>query len=84
MSTGALLLIGITVVTVTDMLFAMYFRSLADRVESGETASSSIDPPRARKTANLLLINGPIIWLVAALFLRRDPVRDRPDQILVE
>ena len=58
----------ISAVTVADMLFAMYFRSLADRVESGETASKTIDPPRARKTANLLLINAPIIWLIAALF----------------
>ena len=68
MSTAALILAVMSAVTVADMLFALYFRSLADRVESGETVSSKIDPASARKTANLLLINAPIIWLAVALF----------------
>lgn len=68
MSSGAILLAVMSAVTVADMLFALYFRSLADRVESGETSSATIDPPRARKTARLLLINAPIIWLITALF----------------
>ena len=67
MSSGAMLLIGISVVTLVDMLLAVHFRSLAERVESGEAASTSIDPPRARKTATLMLINGPIIWLIVVL-----------------
>ena len=68
MRSGAILLAVMSAVTVADMLFAMYFRTLADRVENGETTSATIDPPRARRTANLLLINAPIIWLVTALF----------------
>ena len=67
MSTGAILLIVMTIVLMIDIAIAVYFRSLADRVESGETVSSSIDPSGARKTATLLLINAPIIWLIVAL-----------------
>ncbi|HEX5257746.1 MAG TPA: hypothetical protein VFW35_03065 [Sphingomicrobium sp.] len=67
MSSGTILLLVISAVTLADMLFAMYFRSLADRVESGETVSRNIEPTRARKTATLILINAPIIWVIVAL-----------------
>lgn len=62
-----MLLAGISVVTIIDMLVAMYFRSLAERVESGETVSSSIDPEKARKSATAMLIFAPLMWLVVAL-----------------
>lgn len=67
MSTGAILLGGITLVVVSDLLIALYYRSLADRVESGEKVSSSIDPANARKIAGLLIVSAPLIWLVVAL-----------------
>ena len=68
MSTGTIILLVMSAVTVADMLFALYFRSLADRVESGETVSRNIEPARARKTATLILINAPIIWVIVVLF----------------
>jgi hypothetical protein len=54
-SAGRILLGAITLVLIIDMLVALYFRSLADRVESGERVSTSIDPANARKTASLML-----------------------------
>ena len=67
MSTGAILLGGITLVLVSDLLIALYYRSLADRVESGERVSSSIDPANARKVAGMLIVSAPLIWLIVAL-----------------
>ena len=67
MSTGAIILAVISVVAVSDLLIGLYFRSLADRVESGETVSSSIDPANARRTATMLIIFAPVMWLVMAL-----------------
>ena len=67
MNTTAIILIAISFVVVTDILIALYFRSQADRAESGETISSSINPEGARKTANLLLISAPILWLIVVL-----------------
>ena len=67
MSTGAIILAGISVVALSDMLIALYYRSLADRVESGETVSSSIEPAQARKIATLLLVSAPVMWLAIAL-----------------
>jgi hypothetical protein len=64
---GAILLGAITLVLIIDMLVALYFRSLADRVESGERVSTSIDPANARKTASLMLIAAPLMWLIVAL-----------------
>ena len=65
--TGAILLGVISIVAVSDMLFALYFRSLADRVESGETISRSIEPEGARRTASLMLVGAPVMWLIMAL-----------------
>lgn len=67
MSTGAILLGGITLIVVSDLLIALYYRSLADRVESGERVSSSIEPANARKVAGMLIVSAPLIWLVVAL-----------------
>ena len=67
MSTGAILLGGITLVLVSDLLIALYYRSLADRVESGERVSSCIDPANARKVAGMLIVSAPLIWLIVAL-----------------
>ena len=67
MTKGAILLGAITLVLIVDMLVALYFRSLADGVESGERVSTSIDPANARKTASLMLIAAPLMWLVVAL-----------------
>ena len=67
MNTTAIILIAISFVVVTDILIALYFRSQADRAESGETISSSINPEGARKTANLLVISAPILWLIVVL-----------------
>lgn len=67
MSTGAILLGGITLVLVSDLLIALYYRSLADRVESGERVSSSIDPANARKVAGMLIVSAPLVWLIVAL-----------------
>ena len=57
----------ISVVALSDMLIALYYRSLADRVESGETITNSIEPTQARKIATLLLVGAPVMWLVVAL-----------------
>jgi hypothetical protein len=57
----------ISVVALSDMLIALYYRSLADRVESGETITSSIEPTQARKIATLLLVGAPVMWLIVAL-----------------
>src|SRR5579864_4520604 len=66
-TTGAILLGGITLVVVSDLLIALYYRSLADRVESGERVSNSIDPANARKVATMLIVSAPLIWLIVAL-----------------
>jgi hypothetical protein len=67
MNSGAILLAVMTAVTVVDMAIAVYFRALADRVESGDAVSTTIDPSRTRKMVRLMLINAPIIWLIIAL-----------------
>jgi hypothetical protein len=64
---GGILLGAITLVLIADMLVALYFRSLADRVESGEAVSKNIDPANARKTASVMLIAAPLMWLIVAL-----------------
>ena len=67
MSTGAILFGVITLVTIVDILVALYFRSLAARVENGETVSSNINPENIGKIANMLLVSAPLIWLVVTL-----------------
>ena len=57
----------ISFVALSDVLIALYYRSLADRVEIGETVSSTIEPAAARKMATLLLVSAPVMWLVIAL-----------------
>jgi len=69
MGTGVLILAGITLVLGTDVFMAIYYRGLADRVESGETVRGrTADPDQMRMIARLLLISAPLIWLVTALF----------------
>ena len=67
MGSGAIMLIAISLVVVTDSLIALYFRSLADRVEMGEKVSITIDPAGARKMSIAMLVMGPLIWIVFAL-----------------
>ena len=67
MTDGTILFIVITLVVIGDVGIALYFRSLADRVESGEKTSSSIDPDGARRTATMLLFSAPLIWLIMTL-----------------
>ena len=67
MSTGAMMLIGISVVAVSDILIAFYFRSLADRVEMGQKVSSNIDPAGARRIATMLIIGAPVMWFIVFL-----------------
>ena len=67
MVTGAVLLGVISVVAVSDMLIALYLRSLAERVDSGDTISRNVDPERARRMASVLLLGAPVIWLFVVL-----------------
>ena len=67
MNTTAIILVAISAVVLSDILIALYFRSKADRIESGEAVSSNINPEGARKTATLLLISAPIMWLIVVL-----------------
>jgi hypothetical protein len=67
MSTGAIMLIVISAVAVGDLLIALYFRSLADRVETGENVSNNIEPASARRIATMLLIGAPVMWFVVFL-----------------
>lgn len=67
MSSGALMLIVISVVAVGDMLIAPYFRSLADRVAMGEAVSRGIDPAGARRIATIMVVGAPLMWLIIAL-----------------
>jgi hypothetical protein len=85
MSAGEILLGTMALMVVGDLVMALYFRSLADRVESGGTVSSNLDPEGARRTATLLLESAPLVWLAVVLFsFCVIPFRDRRDQILVE
>lgn len=61
------MLIAISFVVVADSLIALYFRSLADRVEMGEKVSISIDPAGARKMSAAMLVMAPLIWIIFAL-----------------
>jgi len=65
--TGAVLLGLISVVAVSDMLLALYFRSLANRVEGAETVSGTIEPEGARSTATVMFVAAPVMSLVIAL-----------------
>ena len=67
MSTGALLLGGVTLVALGDIAVAFYFRGLADRIESGEVVREGIDPAGARRMAMMLLVSAPLMWLAVAL-----------------
>ena len=68
MNTTAMLLIDISAVVVGDILVALYFRSLADKIESGETvAKTNIEPAAARRMSTLLIISAPVMWLIVVL-----------------
>ena len=67
MSTSAMILIAVSIVALSDIAFALYFRSVADRVESGEITRENFDPAASRKFATLLLVSAPLMWLIVAL-----------------
>ena len=67
MTTGTILLIAISAVTVIDLLIAVYFRNVAERADSGEVIPSSIDPQGASRMSNLLFLMAPLMWLIVAL-----------------
>jgi len=67
MSTGAVMFAGGTFVAVSDILIAIYFRSVADRVESGELVRKEFDPGNARRFATMMLVSAPLIWIVFVL-----------------
>lgn len=63
---GAVLLGVISLVSATDIVIALYFKRLADRAESDVGAPrpvGQIDPVKARRFANLMLITAPLMWL---------------------
>ena len=61
------MLAGFSAVAVGDILVALYFRSLADRVDSGEAISTNIEPDKARRFATMMLVAAPLMWLLMAL-----------------
>jgi len=67
MSSGALLLGGVTLVALGDIAIALYFRGLADKVESGEVVREGFDPAGMRKVALMLLVAAPLMWLAVGL-----------------
>jgi len=58
------MLAGGSVVALSDIAFGLYYRSLADRVESGEKVATSIDPASARRIATMMIVFAPIMWLI--------------------
>jgi len=64
MTSGAIMLAAGSAVAVGDILVAIYFRGLADRVESGEVVREGFDPANARRTALMLMIFAPLMWLI--------------------
>jgi hypothetical protein len=64
MTTGAVMLAAGSFVAVGDILVALYFRSLADRVESGEVVREGFEPANARRVATLLIVFAPLMWLI--------------------
>ena len=67
MTTGAILLIVISIVAVSDVLIALYFRGVADRVDNQEVVRVSFDPAKARQAATMMLFATPVMWIVVAL-----------------
>ena len=67
---GALLLGIISLVVATDIVLALLFLAQANRAESemgvAPPAAGATDPAAQRKTARLLLLTAPLIWLVIA------------------
>ncbi|THD37867.1 MAG: hypothetical protein E7773_02500 [Sphingomonas sp.] len=67
---GALLLGIISLVVATDIGLALLFIAQANRAESEMgaplPAAGAPDPAAQRKTARLLLVTAPLIWLVVA------------------
>ena len=66
MNESGVILIAVSVVVVADLLLALYYRNLADRVESGDT-TAKIDPLGARRAAFMLVISAPMMWLIVFL-----------------
>ena len=67
MSTGGKMLAWATLFVVVNTLLALYFRRTADRVETGELVMEKADPQRIRQAAMILLVSGPLLWILFAL-----------------
>lgn len=68
MTNGTILFIVITLVTVSDIAIALFFRSRADRMDSGEITAEAGSADGMRKTATMLLVAAPLLWLAVTLF----------------
>lgn len=66
-SVSALILIAISLVALGDFAIGYWYRSLADRIESGEVVRDGSDPAALRKVAAMLFIAAPLMWVVVAL-----------------
>jgi hypothetical protein len=67
MDSGATLLAAMTMLLVFQTLFALYFRYLIDRVESGEKVWLTFNPADARRMINTIHIVMPLVWVMVAL-----------------
>jgi len=67
MSTGAILFGVITLVTVADLMVALYLRGVAARAGNGEPVPGNIDPDNAGKFSTIFLVMAPLIWLAVTL-----------------
>jgi len=67
MTNGTIVFIAITLVTVTDIGIALFMRARADQMDSniGPVGGNA---DGMRKTATLLLVSAPLLWLVVTLF----------------
>lgn len=68
---GAVFLGIVTLICVTGILIALWFKRLADRAEGNVRAARPLgqfDPIGARRFANLMLITAPLMWLFFVAF----------------
>ena len=70
MTDGTIIFTAITLVTLTDIAIALFMRARADRMDNGGVADAAAvgNADGLRKTATLLLVSAPILWLVVTLF----------------
>ena len=68
MSTGWIILIVMSFVALTDAALALYFRRLADNLESGAALDiGENDPAGLRRAAAVMLVFSPLLFLGAVL-----------------